>query len=249
MKIAVAGGSGTAGRYAVAAARQAGHDVVVLSRSEGVDVLTGEGLDDALAGAEVVIDALNSPSISKVKATEFFTRTTARLQDAAAASGTRRLVTLSIVGLERVPGYGYYEAKLAQEAQARRGPLPVTVLRATQFHEFAGQILARSRSGPVALMPRARIQPVAAQTVGEALVAAASDPAEPDLVQLAGPEPAELVDLARALVRRRGQRVAVLGLHVPGAAGRAMRGGAMLPDPQTPLAGPTFQEWLLGPDR
>jgi len=249
MKIAVAGGSGTVGRYAVAAARQAGHDVVVLSRSAGVDVLTGQGLDDTLAGAEVVIDALNPPSITRVRATEFFTRTTARLQDAAAASGARRLVTLSIVGLERVPGYGYYEAKLAQEAQARRGSLPVTVLRATQFHEFAGQILARSRRGPVALMPRARIQPVAAQTVGEALVAAASDPAEPDMVQLAGPEPAELVDLARALVRRRGQRVAVLGLHLPGAAGRAMRSGAMLPDPRTPLAGPTFQEWLLGPDR
>ncbi len=244
MKIAVAGATGTVGRYVVEAAQAAGHDVARLSRADGVDVSTGRGLDDALAGAEVVVDALNLTSINREKATAFFTRTTARLQEAGAAAGVRRLVTLSIVGLERVPGYGYFQAKLAQEQTARRGPLPVTILRAAQFHEFPGQILAQTRRGPVAMVPRMRIQPVSARTVGQALVEAATDPAAPDRLELAGPAPEDLVDLARRLLRHQHTRVAVLGLRWPGATGAAMRGGAMLPGQGTRVAGPSFDEWL-----
>ena len=167
MKIAVAGGMGTVGRYVVEAANRAGHDVTILSRSTGVDLLTGVGLDTALDDVEVIIDTINTPRTSPAKATAFFTATTRHLQTAGAARSVDRLITLSIVGLERVPGYGYYQAKLKQEAAARSGPLPVSIVRATQFHEFPAQILARTQVGPFAVVPRMKIQPIAARTVGE----------------------------------------------------------------------------------
>lgn len=248
MKIAVAGGTGTVGRHVVEAAERAGHEAVVLSRSTGVDLSTGVGLDRALDDVEVIIDTVNTPRTSRAAATAFFVETTRRLQEAGAARGVERLVTLSIVGLERVPGFGYYQAKLEQEVAARGGPIPVSVVRATQFHEFPAQILARSQAGPLALVPRMRIQPIAARTVGEILVEVATGAARPQAVEVAGPEPADLVDLARALIARRGQRVAVIGFRVPGGAGKAMKGGALIPGAGVRLGGPTFAEWLDSAD-
>src|SRR3954447_9716536 len=128
MKIAVAGSTGVAGHYVVEAARAAGHSVVGLSRREGVDVYRGDTLGEALAGVDVIVDALNPQSLRASVATDFFTTTTRNLQRAGAQQRVRHVVMLSIVGLERVPGYGYYRAKLAQEAAAADGPLPVTVL-------------------------------------------------------------------------------------------------------------------------
>ncbi len=244
MRIAVAGGTGTVGRHVVDAAERAGHEAVVLSRTTGVDLSTGVGLDRALDDVEVIIDTVNSPRTSRAPATAFFVETTRRLQEAGAARGVERLLTLSIVGLERVPGYGYYQAKLDQEAAARQGPIPVSIVRATQFHEFPAQILARTQAGPLAPVPRMRIQPIAASTVGEILVEVATSPARPQAVEVAGPEPADLVDLVRALLARRGQRVAVIPFRVPGGAGTAMKDGALLPGAGVRLVGPTFTDWL-----
>ena len=248
MRIAVAGGSGVAGRYVVEAARAAGHDPVVLSRSAGVDLRRDEGVVAALGSVEVIVDTTNPRTTSGPKATEFFTDVTRRLQAAGAAAGVARLVSLSIVGLERVPGFGYYEAKLAQERAAADGPLPVTVVRATQFHEFPAELLTRSMRGPVALMPVMRIQPVAARSVGEILVEVASGPPPDAIVEVAGPEREDLVDLARRLLRRHGRRALVLPLPVPGAAGRAMRSGAQRPTNGARIVGPTFEAWLGSPD-
>lgn len=152
------------------------------------------------------------------------------------------------MGLERVPGYGYYQAKLEQEVAARSGPLPVSIVRATQFHEFPAQILARTQKGPFAVAPRMKIQPIAARAVGETLVDVATIPARPPTVEVAGPEPADLVDLARALIAHRGQRVAVIALCIPGAAGKSMNGGALIPTPDVRTIGPTFTQWLESPD-
>ena len=248
MKIAVAGGTGTVGRYVVEAAERDGHEVAILSRSTGVDLLTGVGLDTALDDIEVIIDTVNTPHTSGAKATAFFIQTTRHLQAAGAARRVDRLITLSIVGLERVPGYGYYQAKLEQEAAARGGPLPVSIVRATQFHEFPAQILARTQAGPFAVVPRMKIQPIAARTVGEILVELATSPARPQAVEVAGPEPADLVDLARALIAHRGQRVAVIPLRIPGGTGRSMNGGALIPTPDVRTIGPTFTQWLDSPD-
>jgi uncharacterized protein YbjT (DUF2867 family) len=249
MRIAVAGGTGVSGRQAVVAAEATGHQVVIVSRKSGVDARTGTGLAGALEGVEVIIDATNAPTTKRDGASAFFTEVTERLQSVGEAQGVSRLVMLSIVGLERVPGYGYYQAKLAHEAAALAGPLPTTIVRATQFHEFPAQILARLPGGPLAAMPRMRIQPIAAHSVGQVLVeAATAGSTDGATVEVAGPEQKELVDLARAVVRRRGKRTVVLPLPVPGRAGRAMRTGGPLPGPGVRLVGPTFDEWLAGTD-
>jgi uncharacterized protein YbjT (DUF2867 family) len=248
MRIAVAGGTGTVGKYVALAAEHAGHQVAVLSRRVGVDVRTGDGMDAALVGIDVVVDATNPATTNGPKATAFFTEVSRRLQHAGAAQGVARLVTVSIVGIDRVPGFGYYQAKLAQEAAALDGPLPVTIVRATQFHEFPAQILARAHVGRLAVMPRMRVQSIAARTVGEVVVEVATSPPGEMTVEIAGPEPADLVDLARAIGSRPDHRMAVLPLRVPGRAGRAMRTGALLPGPDVRLAGPGFAEWLTGED-
>ncbi|HEV3265283.1 MAG TPA: NAD(P)H-binding protein [Acidimicrobiales bacterium] len=247
MRIAVAGGTGTVGKYVVLAADQAGLQVTVLSRRVGVDVQTGEGLEAALVGVDVIVDAINAESMSRSKATVIFTETTRRLQRVGAAQGVSRLVTLSIVGIDRVP-FGYYQAKLAQEAAALEGPLPATIVRATQFHEFPAQALKRVRIGPVALMPQMTVQPVAARSVGEVLLKVAGTQHADTTIEVAGPEPAEMVDLARATAARLGQRIAVVPIRLPGQAGKAMRSGGLLPDPGAHLVGPRFDEWLIGED-
>ncbi|HEX3795931.1 MAG TPA: hypothetical protein VHV57_15665 [Acidimicrobiales bacterium] len=248
MRIAVAGGSGTVGRYAVLAAREAGHEVVPMSRTGGVDVRTGAGLADALSGVDVIIDAANAPSLNRAKATAFFTEVAGRLHEVGSAQGVSRIVIMSIVGLERVPGYGYYEAKLAQEAAALAGPLPVSILRATQFHEFPGQILSRMSLGPLALMPIMKVQSIAAREAGRALLEVAVNPPPGTTSEIAGPGPSDLVTLARAMVKARGTRTVVLPVPVPGPGGKAMRAEALLPTTGVRLAGPTFAEWLAGPD-
>lgn len=247
MRIAVAGGTGVVGRYVVEAINGAGHDAVVLSRSRGVDLRADAGVAQALEGVEAIIDATNSAKMNRAKSTTFFTDVTARLQSIGSAQGATRLVTLSVIGIDRVAN-GYYQSKLAQEEAAKAGPLPVTIVRATQFHEFAAQVLGRARLGPVAAVPRMQIQPVAARSVGRYLMGAALQPPSEQMIEVAGPRTEDLVDLARQIVAQRGRRIRVLPLLVPGAAGRAMRGGQLLATPTTTLVGPRFSDWLVGDD-
>ncbi len=236
------------GRYVVEAARGRGHEVVVLSRSAGVDLASGVGLAASLDGVEAIIDVSNPTHLAREAAAEYFTTVTARLHETGRTAGARHLVVLSIVGVDQVPGFGYYQAKVAHEAAALAGPLPASVLQATQFHEFAGQMLRRTRRGPVALVPRMRVRPVAARTVGEALVAMAAGDAVGDAGALGGPEEEDLVEMARRFASRRGLRVTVIPVRVPGPAGKAMRSGALLPTPPAHLEGPTFGAWLEGDD-
>ena len=248
MKIAVAGGTGVVGSYAVEAATAAGHDVVVLSRRRGVDVATGSGLAAALDGVDVVIDVMNSPSLNRKKAMTFFIETSTRLQDTGAAAGVKHIVTLSIVGIDKVPGYGYYQAKLAQEAAVAGGSLPVTIVRATQFHEFPAQILSRTHRGPIALIFRMRTQPIAARTVGSELVSVASGEPGGSMVEIAGPDVFELPDLARRVLASQGVRTRLVTMPVPGRAGAEMRSGAVLATPSTRIVGPAFDDWLASAD-
>jgi uncharacterized protein YbjT (DUF2867 family) len=247
MKLAVAGGTGVVGRHVVRAARDRGHDVVVVSRSEGIDLRSGAGLSHALDGVDRILDTTNVATMRRAEGAALFTEMTRHLQSAGVEQGVSGLVTLSIVGLERV-SLGYYQAKLAQEAAAKAGPLPVTIVRATQFHEFPAQVLGRARTGPVAFVPHMRVQPVAARALAEILVDMVERPAGGDTVEVAGPAIADLIALARATVRRRGRHLAVLPLRVPGAAGKAMRTGGQLPGPGARIVGPTFDEWLRTDD-
>jgi uncharacterized protein YbjT (DUF2867 family) len=243
MNIAVAGGTGTVGSFVVSIARERGHRVVVLSRSEGVDLLTGEGLAEALEGVDTVIDVVSIQTLAQKAAVSFFTATTNNLLTAGKSAGVQHHLVLSIVGAEKAAA-GYYAGKLAQEKLVSNGDVPWTILRATQFHEFAQQVLARSSVGPLALVPRMTTQPVAAREVAEALVDAAEAGPRGRVTDLGGPRVEQLVDMVRAYARKSGQRKLVLGFTPPGKLWHAMRSGALLPEPGAAVGRQTFQEWL-----
>jgi uncharacterized protein YbjT (DUF2867 family) len=244
MKIAVAGGTGRVGSHVVEILEDEGHDVVAMSRSTGVDVTTGEGLDEALAGADVVIDAATSPSSDQQTATEFFTAATHNLQEAALRAGVGRIVVVSIIGIDRFSS-GYNAAKLAHERAMLLGAVPVRILRAAQFHELVGQLLDWGRRGDTSYVPKMRTQLVAARTVAEALARLAVDPDAPPLTEIAGPREERLVNAARLLAARRGDGVLVEEVHDRSdPMARLFAEGALLPGPDTVLAGPTFEDWL-----
>ena len=242
MRIAVVGGTGLVGKFVVDAVRSAGHEPVVISRSSGVDVTTGAGLEVALTGASAVIDVSNVTTLNKKTSVTFFESASQNLLAAASATGVSHLVALSIVGVDRVD-FGYYAGKLRQESLVLGGPVPASVLRATQFHEFAGQLLERS-GGPFAFVPRMKSQPIAAREVADALVDLAVGPPVGLAPELAGPEPLEMTAMVRQLLRARGSRRRVVPLWIPGAAGHGMTGGGLLPRGAGPRGKKTFGEWL-----
>jgi len=174
-KIAVAGATGRVGRHVVDVLEARGHDVVAMSRSTGVDVVTGDGLAEALAGVEAVVDAATGPSAEQEVATEFFTAAARNLQEAGERAGVRRIVVVSIIACDRFSG-GYGAAKVAHEQAMLSGPIPVRVLRAAQFHEFVAQLVEWGRQGDVSYVPKMRTQLVAARTVAEALADLATGP-------------------------------------------------------------------------
>lgn len=248
MKIAIAGATGRVGRHVVDVLHEQGHEVVAISRANGVDLITGDGLEAALAGVEVVIDTATGPSPDQQAATEFFTTATRNLQDAGERAGVRRIVVVSIVGIDKLTG-GYNAAKLAHERAMLAGPIAVRVLRASQFHEFVAQLVEWGTQGEVSYVPQMRTQIVAARTVAEALVAlaTAADSELPDalITEIAGPREESMVALATALAGRRNMPVKVEGV-LDGADHDAalMAEGGLLPGPDAVLAGPTFAEWL-----
>lgn len=243
MRIAVAGGTGTAGRHAVDAARGRGHEVAVLTRSNGIDLVSGEGLGDALRGVDVVIDASNIDSLSTKKATTFFTTVTRNLLAAEEAAGVRHHVALSIVGIDRAP-YGYYAAKLAQERAVESGDVPWTILRAMQFHEFARQSLERLTVAGLHLAPKVRTQPVAAREVGERLVELAARAPAGHVPDLAGPREERLEEMIRRLAHATGVKGPVIPVSLPMKQFAAMRRGDTLPGPDATLGRQTFDEWV-----
>lgn len=243
MRIAVAGGTGTVGKHVMASVQSRGHEPVALSRGTGVDLMSGTGLETALRGADAVIDVSSTGSQSAKTAIRFFETVTRNLLDAGKRSGVRHHVALSIVGAAKADS-GYYAGKTAQERLLMAQPGGWTVLRATQFHEFAEQMATRAAFGPLQLAPVARTQPIAAAEVGEALAEiAAGEPRGLDS-DLAGPREEQMTRMIRAYLAARGIRRIVVDLTMPGAMGRAMRDGSILPGPDAHLGVQTFDEWL-----
>jgi len=247
MRIAVAGGTGVVGRHTVAAAQAAGHDVVVLSRSAGVDVVTGDGLDEALQGADAVIDVTNTTTLSAATAIEFFETATRRLLAAEESVGVGHHVALSIVGIDGIDA-SYYAGKLAQERAVAAGPVPFTIARAAQFHEFAGQLLSGMR-GPVAVVPTMRMRPVAAREVGAHLVRVAEAGASGRARDLVGPRDEMLADVARRQLAFDGVRRPVLGVRLPGAYWRGLASGSLRGGADAEQGDIAFDEWLSSADR
>jgi len=247
MKIAVAGGTGTVGAPVVDVLRERGHDPVVLTRSTGVDLVTGSGLAGALDGVDVVIDVVSTLTQKAQTAIDFFEATTRNLLSAEAAAGVRHHVLLGIVGSQK-SSYGYYLGKMAQERLMRAGEVPWTEVRATQFHEFSRQIYGIARIGPIVLAPNGRVQPIAAREVAERLVELAEGAPSGLVAELAGPREESLSHMVRAAARATGKRAPVIGIPAPGPGGKAMRDGTLLPDPAlrppAQLGTQTFDEWL-----
>ena len=243
MRIAIAGGTGTVGAPTVEAVRTAGHEPVVLSRSTGVDLVTGDGLDAALDGVDAVIDTANVSTLSADAATAFFTAASHNLIAAATRAGVRHVVLLSIVGIDRMP-HDYYAGKVAQERVVEASPVPWTILRATQFHEFAGQLFQQAKLGPLHVAPRARVQPIAASAVAEHLATLAAGQAQGRAGDLAGPREEKLDQMVKAFARRAGVRGWIPSISLPGAQMKGMRAGYALPGPGAVLAGDTFADGL-----
>lgn len=243
MKIGVAGGTGTVGRHVTARLRQLGHEPVVLSRSAGVDLLTANGLATLLDGVDGVIDVVNTPALSAKASRRFFGATTATLLAAEADADVRHHVALSIVNATRVAA-GYYAGKALQEDRVKRGAVPWTILRATQFHEFAAQTLGRRPRGRLALVPVMRTQPIAAAEVAERLVQLALGPPRGEVTDLAGPGEELLADMVRAYVRAIRSHTRVIQIRLPGGMGAAMSSGGLLPPRGTERGTVSFGQWL-----
>ena len=250
-KIAVTGATGRVGSHLVEILEQRGHDVVPIARSAGVDVVSGEGLDEALAGIETIVDAATGPSPDEESATAFFTASARNLQRAGAQAGAQRIVVVSIIGIDKFQT-GYNAAKLVQEQTLLEGPLPVRIVRAAQFHEFVEPLLGWTIQDGVAHVPEMRTQLVAARVVAEALADAAEEQEirNGTITEIAGPHAERLADVAAVLFARRGEAVEIResrgGLLAapdsPDAAAYAQ--GAALPNPGARLDGPSFEEWL-----
>ena len=242
--IAVAGGTGVLGSRIVEAVRSRGASPVVIARSQGIDLTTGAGLDPALEGVDAVIDASNVTTLRAGPAIAFFETVTRQLLEAEERAGVRHHVAVSIVGCDRVD-VPYYLGKRRQEELVRDGAVPWTIVRATQFHEFAGQLLDRSR-GPVAVVPKMLTQPVAAHQLADLLVDTALGEPRGLAPDVGGPEQHQLPDLARRVVRSTGGRRKVLGVPVPGRAGRQIAEGGLLTGDGATVLDETFDTWLSG---
>jgi uncharacterized protein YbjT (DUF2867 family) len=247
-KIAVAGATGRLGRQVVDILESGGYDVVPMSRSLGVDVVTREGLDEALAGVGTIIDVATWPTPDQQAATEFFTTAARNLHEAGERAGVRRMVVVSIIGIDEFEG-GYNAAKVAQEQTHLAGPIPVRIVRAAQFHEFVEELMRWGTQGDVSYVWKMRTQLVSARTVAEAVVElATASEAEfeaAETTEIAGPRAESLVEAARLLAARRGDGLRVEETSDPSDPdSERYANGAALPGPNAKLAGPTFEEWL-----
>jgi uncharacterized protein YbjT (DUF2867 family) len=243
-RIAVAGATGRLGRNVVDALAERGFDVVPISRTHGVDVITGDGLDAALAGVDVIVDVATGPSPDQAEATAFFTTATRNLQDAGQRAGVRQMLVVSIVGTDRYAG-GYGAAKIAHEQAALAGPIPTRILRATQFHEFVEQLLAWGTQGEVAYVQTMRTQPIAARAVAETLAGMVGEVDGPAITDVAGPREESMGGLAARFADHRGLGVKVEEVSDPDDPdARLAAGGGLLPGPDARLVGPTFEQWL-----
>jgi uncharacterized protein YbjT (DUF2867 family) len=188
MKIVIIGGTGLIGSKTAPILQQAGHEVLAASPKSGVNTITGEGLKQALAGAEVVVDLANSPSFEDKAVLEFFQTSERNLTAAEAASGVRHHVALSIVGTDRSPENGYFRAKVAQEKLIRASGVPYTIIRSTQFLEFLGGIAAEATKGSTVRISPGLFQPIAADDVAGFVADVAQAPPRNGIVEIAGPE-------------------------------------------------------------
>jgi uncharacterized protein YbjT (DUF2867 family) len=244
MRVAVVGGSGLAGRHTVEALLRAGHEAVVVARSTGVNVLTGDGLDAALAAVDVVIDTISLQATDAEATRSQFETAMKNLLSAEQRAGVRHHVLLSIVGIDRVKGNAHYEGKRIQEALLAASQVPATIQRVSQFHDFAGTLVSWLRKDGVVQLPPLLLQPVAISDVAEILVEVATGSPRGRAVDFAGPEPQDLIDMARRTLEARGESLQLVPSWRHGPFGLEAAGEVFLPGPEARLGRTTFDRWL-----
>ncbi|MCT1477934.1 SDR family oxidoreductase [Microbacterium sp. p3-SID336] len=244
MRIAVAGGTGRIGRLVVEEARRRGHEAVSLSRGEGVDLRTGEGLIPRLDGVDALIDASNPPVADVAEAEEVFATATRNLLAAETATGVAHHVALSIAALDRVQGNPHYFGKRAQEREVARGTVPYTIVRATQFHDFPAMIAEWSIVDGEGVVPPLLLQPIAPADVALALVDAAEGAPVGGSFDVAGPRTEDAVDMARRTLAARGSTLPLRASWAGAALGVEFAGEVLLPAPGARLAAISFDDWI-----
>lgn len=242
MKIAVIGGTGLIGSKVVRNLNAAGHEAVPCSQSTGVDIIAGTGLEEALAGADVVVNLTNSPTFDDASAA-FFQTSMDNLLAAAHKGGVRHAVILSIVGAELVPELDYYRAKVLQEDILKAGPIPYSIVRATQFMEFMDAVLSWTSDGDTVRLPATPIQPIAAQDVADAVAEVAAGTPLNGTREVGGPDVFTLDELGRVTLRARSDDRTVV---VDDTAGMfaAVRGDVLTTKGDARLAPTHYTDWL-----
>jgi uncharacterized protein YbjT (DUF2867 family) len=247
VKLVIIGGTGLIGSKLVVTLRGHGHEAVAASPHTGVNTLNGEGLADVLQGASVVVDVSNSPSFEEVVAMNFFTTSTHNLLSYEAAAGVKHHVALSVVGIERLPGYPYFRAKMAQEKLIQDSSIPYSIVRATQFFEFVTTIAASATDGNIVRLPPVLIQPMAADDVAKAVGKVAMGTPVNGIVEIAGPEAFRLDELIRqGLSARHDPRQVVTDPQARYFGGIASE-RTLVPGDGARLGEIRFQEWLRQP--
>lgn len=242
MKIAVLGGTGLIGSQVVTILRAAGHEAVPLSPSTGVDLLTGQGLSDGLAGADVVVNLTNSPTFDDASPA-FFRTTMDNLLGAAARAGVGHAVILSIVGVDQVPDLDYYRAKALQEDILTAGPIPYSIVRATQFFEFVEAILSWTADDTTVRLPSTPVQPMAAADVAQAVAEVSMGAPLEGIRNVAGPDVFALDELGRITLAARADQRTVTTDNGAGMFA-AVSGDVLIARDDAVRAPTTYREWL-----
>jgi uncharacterized protein YbjT (DUF2867 family) len=244
MDIVVIGGTGLIGSKLVDKLREAGHDVVPASPDSGVDTYTGEGLQETLEGAQVVVDVSNAPAWDDAAVLDFFQTTARNVVAAEETAGVTHHVLLSIVGTDRLPDSGYFLAKLAQEELVKAGSVPYTILRATQFFEFLGRIADSSTEGDTVHLPPVLIQPEAADDVAAALADVAVNAPVNGTIELAGPEAFPFDELVRRVLLAKNDPREVTADVDARYFGARLDEHSLTPGDNPRLAPTRFEDWL-----
>lgn len=243
MRIAVAGATGHIGALAVAALERDGHDVVRLSRSLGVDIIAGDGLAEALTDVDGLIDTTSVEADTAADAVAYLGTATRNLLAAEQQAGVRHHVLLSIVGIHRIDGNPHYAGKREQERLVEGGPVPWTIVPATQFHDFAAMVTTWTEQDGVATIPPLLVQPIAPADVADVLVEVVTSAPQGRYADLAGPATEDLVDMARRTNDVRGRQVRLVPTW-SGALDSSFAGDVLLPGTRARIASTSFDEWL-----
>jgi uncharacterized protein YbjT (DUF2867 family) len=243
MKVVVVGGTGLIGSKVVAHLSEQGHEAVVAAPQTGVNTLTGEGVPQALAGAQVLVDVSNSPSFDEPPVHDFFTTSTTNLLAAAKAAGVRHYVALSVVGTQRLTDSPYLRAKAAQENLIQQSGIPYSIVHATQFFEFVRGITDAATVDNVVHLPHALIQPIAADDVATAVYRTAVGEPVNGTVEIAGPEQFGLDELAATGLRYRNEKREVVADPDARYYGAHLQARSLIPDESATIFDTRFEDW------